>query len=144
MDRQGLARFLEDGVIVGDPWLFELALGGQGQARMAITLLRTQAQTAHRTGHIMDLSEEPTRRRIKGASRFDIVPMARVRCMRCGTWAYLSDWVKAMTMGKEERTSTLRSKYLDGTEGMYAFMEPCQGKKVAIETDAAISALLGE
>jgi hypothetical protein len=144
MDKQRVASFLEDTVIVGDPWLFELALGGRGQARMASLLLRTQAQTAHCTGHIIDLSEGAVRSRIKGASRFDIVPMVRVRCLRCGTWAYLRDWVKAMAMSKEERITTLRSKYLAGTERMYAFMEPCQGKKVALETDAAISALLEE
>jgi len=130
-------------MIVGDPWLFELALAGQGQTRIAIVLLRTQAATAHRTGHIMDLSEEAVRRRIRGASRFDIVPSVRVRCMRCGTWAFLNDWVKAQIMGAGDRAELLGSKHREGTDGMYAFMKLCTGKQVALETDAAISALLG-
>ncbi len=144
MGKEQLANFLENGVIVGDPWLFDFAQGGPEMARMAIVLLRTQAQTAHRTGHIVDLSEERVRRRLKGGTRFDIVPIVKVRCMRCGVWAFLNDWVKAAAMDAHGRSSALRSAYLKGSEAMYRFMEPCDGKRVALEIDAAISTLLGE
>jgi hypothetical protein len=142
MDLKKALDWLRNTVIVGDPWLTDLAARGKEQAKVAQVLLRTQTRLAHNLGHILDYSQEHVRNNISGNARLGKTPSCYIRCLRCGQTAFMKHWVEAATMTKAQREAAIARGMELGIAELQRHMQPCDGEATAIKTDQEIARLM--
>lgn len=119
------------GVMVGDPWLLTLAQGSDPERKIGTRLLRLQILTGNRTGHILDLSSEYVRRKIRQASRYGSMSGVMVRCIRCGWQAKLTDWDTAIQLAPAVKERLLLAAVGSKHPEDWAYMRDCPGEEYA-------------
>lgn len=133
--REGVGR----AVIVADEWLLSVGLMGPTGRAIAQLCLRTQTRAFRLTGHILDLTGERERLAIHKACRLGCVPHVVVRCMRCGSRAWLADWHASITRETPETEYALSVFRHKADQYGLDFHKQCNGD----DTARGLSALLG-
>ncbi len=113
--------------LVGDHYLALMLMPGDPASGPAAKLLRAQILTYNRTGHLIGMSEELPKRRISEAAKQGRLPRIYLRCLRCGTPAWLNDWIVGAELVFEERNDRLRQLEARGKGDLAGFLKRCTG-----------------
>lgn len=81
--------------LICDVELIALGMSSERARYACLLLMAVQSQAWLRFGHLLDLSEEGMRRRLRKGLDDGRLATAHVRCLRCGSVAFLCDWVDA-------------------------------------------------
>lgn len=125
--------------LIGDFWLTLLIRPGEHSSTPARKLLRCQILTQNRTGHHLALGEEFPRKRIMACVPKGVLPKMYVRCWRCGTVAWLSDWIAGAELRFEERQDRIAQHIATSQSDRIDFLRRCDGEAYLKELAATFS-----
>ncbi len=119
-------------MMIGDAWLFDLALEGQKQFKTASLCFLCQALVFCNTKHILALNDERSRTAIRLAATLDRVPHTIVRCLRCGEQAWFLDWWTSVIPMTPEREALLAAYRESVSSASLGFATACRGDDDAL------------
>lgn len=115
--------------LICDWWLEEFLLPGSKGVEPASRLAHMQISTYSSTGHVVHLSDQYVRRKLRASLKVGRIERLWIRCMRCGTAAWIGDWLAASQYDVSRRKMAAETIERTLRNASVAFLQPCPGAR---------------